>query len=82
VLSNVESVIRRVYEICVVQDCRISAQAINDGIDEFVYRLEGLQPLAVPVIVVLYFRLVELSDRFEIRSCPRLPNKSEWTAPA
>jgi hypothetical protein len=66
VLADVEPVVCGVDEICVVQDSRIGAQTIDNGIDELVYRLQRLQPLAVPVVVVIYLRLVELTDRLKI----------------
>ena len=77
VLADMEPIVCGVDEVRVVQDSRIRAQTIHDGIDEFVYRLQRLQPFAVPVVVVIYFGLVELSDRFEVRSCPRLWCTSE-----
>lgn len=72
VLADVEAIVGRVDQVRVFQDLGASTQSLDDGIDEFVYGLKGLQTLAVPVVVVVDLGLIELAKSLEVGSCSGL----------
>jgi len=72
VLANVVSVVRCVDEVRIVENSRGGGKTVDDGVDQLINRLQRLQTLAVPVVVVVDFALVQLADRLEVRRRARL----------
>lgn len=66
VLADVVAVVSCVDQIGVVENCGIGRQAIDDGVNELIDRLQGLEALAVPVIVVVDLALVQLANCLEV----------------
>ena len=66
-LRNMKPVVSRIDQMSVRQDTWTSFQTPDNAIDEFVNSLQGLQMLAVPVIIVLDFRGVESAESLRVR---------------
>jgi hypothetical protein len=64
--SSMLAVVGRVDEVGVVQDAWASGQAGDDGVDQLINGLQGLQARAVPGVVVVDLGLVELPKGFEV----------------
>ena len=66
VLADVVAIVGRVDEVGVVQDAWASGQAGDDGVDQLINGLQGLQARAVPGVVVVDLGLVELPEGFKV----------------
>jgi hypothetical protein len=72
VLADVVAVVSCVDQVCIVEDGGVGGQPRDDGVDQLVDGLERLEPLAVPVVVVVDLALVELAEGFEVGCCAGL----------
>ena len=66
VLADVVAVVSCVDQIGIVENCGIGRQATNNGVNKFINRLQRLEALAVPVVIVVDLALVQLANCLEV----------------